>query len=135
MQHGKTLLGRRHVLPSIPSLLHQIQVEGTFEDGCALFCVYILHYILMISFRVFLVTVHDPVCTEDGNLDAALYGSFLPIPSLDMFPIVDPSEYARNNAPGAVIARKERITINQGRERLRMRVTNNGDRPIQVWFV
>lgn len=33
MQHGKTMLGFRHVLPAVPSLLHEIQVEGTFEDG------------------------------------------------------------------------------------------------------
>lgn len=33
MQHGKTLLGRRHVLPGVPALLHEIQVEGTFHDG------------------------------------------------------------------------------------------------------
>jgi urease gamma subunit len=33
MQHGKNLLGRRHVLPSVPALLHEIQVEGTFYDG------------------------------------------------------------------------------------------------------
>lgn len=33
MQHGRTLLGRRHVLPGVPTLLHEIQVEGTFEDG------------------------------------------------------------------------------------------------------
>ena len=33
MQHGKTLLGRRHVLAGVPSLLHEIQVEGTFPDG------------------------------------------------------------------------------------------------------
>jgi urease len=30
---GKRILGRRHVLPSVPSLLHEIQVEGTFPDG------------------------------------------------------------------------------------------------------
>ena len=34
MQHGKTLLGRRHVLPGVPALLDEIQVEGTFVDGC-----------------------------------------------------------------------------------------------------
>ena len=34
MQHGKELLGRRHVLPSVVALLKEIQVEGTFEDGC-----------------------------------------------------------------------------------------------------
>lgn len=33
MQHGKSLLGRRHVLPSVPALLHVIQVEGSFPDG------------------------------------------------------------------------------------------------------
>jgi urease len=35
MQHGKTLLGRRHVLPDVVSLVHEIQVEGTFPDGYA----------------------------------------------------------------------------------------------------
>ncbi|KAJ7597092.1 hypothetical protein C8J56DRAFT_307645 [Mycena floridula] len=114
MQHGKELLGRRHVLASVPSLLHEIQVEGTFHDG------------------VFLVTVHDPICSESGNLSAALYGSFLPIPDDALFPITDPSEYAAANAPGAIIAMKQRITINTGRERIALKVTNTGDRPIQV---
>ncbi|KAL1753443.1 hypothetical protein FB107DRAFT_264313 [Schizophyllum commune] len=114
MQYGKTLLGKRHVLPSVPALLHEIQVEGTFNDG------------------VFLVTVHDPVCTESGDLSAALYGSFLPVPSNDLFPLSFPEEYAVGKRPGAVIAKKEAITINQGRERVKLRVTNNGDRPIQI---
>ncbi|RDX57536.1 urease, partial [Lentinus brumalis] len=114
MQHGKTMLGRRHVLPGVPALLHEIQVEGTFPDG------------------VFLVTVHEPICTEDGDLEAALYGSFLPVPSNDLFPAVNAALYARENAPGAIVVKKDRIRINQGRERVRLRVTNNGDRPIQV---
>ncbi|KAF9065826.1 urease [Rhodocollybia butyracea] len=108
MQHGKTLLGRRHVLPSVPGLLHEIQVEGTFPDG------------------VFLVTVHDPICTESGNLEAALYGSFLPIPPDSAL------EYASVKQPGAIIAKKEAIVMNKARERVRLRVTNNGDRPVQV---
>ena len=33
MDKGRKLLGRRHVLPSVPLLLHEIQVEGTFNDG------------------------------------------------------------------------------------------------------
>jgi urease len=37
MQHGKEMLGRRHVLPSVPGLLHEIQVEGTFLDGCVVY--------------------------------------------------------------------------------------------------
>jgi urease len=83
---------------------------------------------------VFLVTVHDPVCTESGNLEAALYGSFLPIPSEDLFPIVDASEYERENLPGAIIAKNERIVLNRGRERIKLKVTNTGDRPIQVFI-
>ncbi|TFK94011.1 urease [Polyporus arcularius HHB13444] len=114
MQHGKTMLGRRHVLPGVPALLHEIQVEGTFPDG------------------VFLVTVHEPICTENGDLEAALYGSFLPVPSNDLFPAVNTALYARENAPGAIVVKKDRIRINQGRERVRLRVMNNGDRPIQV---
>ena len=78
------------------------------------------------------MTVHDPICTEFGNLEAALYGSFLPIPSDNAFPAVDISEYAAEKMPGAIIARKERITLNKGRERIKLRVTNNGDRPVQV---
>lgn len=76
--------------------------------------------------------MHDPICTESGNLEAALYGSFLPIPSNDAFPILDEAEYAAEKAPGAIIPRKERIIINKGRERIKLRVTNNGDRPVQV---
>ncbi|PPQ76528.1 hypothetical protein CVT26_013363 [Gymnopilus dilepis] len=114
MHHGKTLLGRRHVLVSVPGGVRDVQVEGTFGDG------------------VFLVTVHDPICTEDGNLENALYGSFLPIPDQSLFPVVDPSEYALQKQPGAVIVKKEPIVINKGRERVRLRVTNNGDRPIQI---
>ncbi|KAF8813390.1 urease [Phlegmacium glaucopus] len=114
MRDGKKMLGRRHVLPDVPSLLHEIQVEGTFPDG------------------VFLVTVHDPICTESGDLDAALYGSFLPIPPESAFPIIDISEYAAEKVPGAIIAKEERIIINKGRQRIQLRVTNNGDRPVQI---
>lgn len=78
------------------------------------------------------MTVHSPICTESGDLEAALYGSFLPIPAQDVFPATEALEYAPEKAPGAVIAKKERILINQGRERIRLAVTNNGDRPIQV---
>ena len=31
------------------------------------------------------VTVHKPICREDGNLELALYGSFLPVPSVEVF--------------------------------------------------
>ncbi|KAL5526948.1 URE1 [Sanghuangporus sanghuang] len=114
MDLGKKMLGRRHVLPGVVPLLHEIQVEGTFIDG------------------VFLVTVHDPICSESGNLSEALYGSFLPIPLDDLFPVLDASDYEPAKAPGAVIVKKEQITINKGRERVKLKVTNNGDRPVQI---
>ena len=78
------------------------------------------------------MTVHDPICTEDGNLEAALYGSFFPVPSNHAFPVQVEAEYAPEKAPGAIIVKKERISINQGRRRVKLRVTNQGDRPIQV---
>ncbi|KAF5359552.1 hypothetical protein D9756_003031 [Leucocoprinus leucothites] len=76
--------------------------------------------------------VHDPICTEDGNLEAALYGSFLPIPSQNLFPITPESEYLPERLAGAIVAKKEEIVLNKGRERIQLRVTNNGDRPIQI---
>jgi urease len=78
------------------------------------------------------VTVHDPICTDSGNLTNALYGSFLPIPSDERFPL-DPEElYSPQNAAGAVVCRGEPIRINRGRKRVKLRVTNTGDRPVQV---
>lgn len=76
--------------------------------------------------------MHDPICTENGNLESALYGSFLPIPKDDVFPTVAAEEYSRSKGPGAIIARKDRIVINHKRQRVQLKVTNNGDRPIQV---
>jgi urease len=112
---GKTMLGRRHVLPSVASLLTEIQVEGTFTDG------------------TYLVTIHDPISSDDGDLEAALYGSFLPVPSQDLFPLPEPEVYAVERQPGAVVAVKgEKITLNPGRKRCQLRVTNKGDRPVQI---
>ncbi|KAK8104207.1 Urease [Apiospora kogelbergensis] len=114
MTIGSTMLGRRHVQPSVPSTLHEIQVEGTFPVG------------------TYLVTVHNPIATENGDLAKALYGSFLPIPSADMFPVAAAAEYEATKQPGALVAVKGRIALNQGRRRVRLRVTSKGDRPIQV---
>jgi urease len=112
---GKTLLGRRHVLPCVVSTLTEMQVEGTFRTG------------------TYLVTVHHPISSDDGDLDKALYGSFLPVPSKDIFPLADASEYGNEKMPGAVIPVKEgRITLNKGRKRIQLKVTSKGDRPIQV---
>ncbi|KAF9789125.1 Urease, beta subunit [Thelephora terrestris] len=107
-----------YVLPGVKALIHEIQVEGTFPDS-----------------GVFLVTVHDPLCTESGNLTDALYRSFLPIPSNDLFSAHEPSAYAKHALLGAIIVKDERIARNYCRERVKIKVTNNGDRPVRYHFI
>lgn len=106
-------------MPSVPAALHDVQIEAAFPDG------------------TFLVTVHDPVCSDGVELDLslALYSSFLPVPSRDLFPPVDgEAEREGGHEPGAVVVSSSSptITINEGRERIRLHVVNHGDRPIQV---
>src|SRR3954451_6834137 len=67
MDVGRRILGRRQVMPGVPELVLEVQVEGTFVDGTKL------------------VTVHDPIALEDGDLALALHGSFLPVPDLKIF--------------------------------------------------
>ena len=62
MDLGRQFLGRADVMDGVADLVHEVQIEGTFPDGTKL------------------VTVHNPIVAEQGNLALALYGSFLPIP-------------------------------------------------------
>lgn len=110
MDTGRQLLGRRQVLPGVPEMVHEVQVEGTFPDGTKL------------------VTVHHPIASENGNLELALYGSFLPPPPLDVFR----KDASDEGAPGAVEPMEGTIELNAGRETVVLGVTNLGDRPIQV---
>jgi hypothetical protein len=55
MQHGKNLLGRRHVLPSVPALIHDVQVEGTFRDGYIRFHDFFLFDVLIFREVFFLL--------------------------------------------------------------------------------
>ncbi|KAL8952251.1 MAG: hypothetical protein Q9222_001837 [Ikaeria aurantiellina] len=115
MAIGKTMLGRRHVLPSVVSSLSELMVEGTFPSG------------------TYLVTVHHPISSDDGDLEKALFGSFLPVPSAHLFPLPDPLEYRMEALPGAVVPVKAgSIVLREGRKRRSLRVTSKGDRPIQV---
>jgi urease len=115
MSIGKTMLGRRHVLPSVISSLVELQVEGTFPSG------------------TYLVTVHHPISSDDGDLEKALYGSFLPVPPKEAFPEVNPEDYEPAKLPGAVIPVKDaRVFLNEGRKRITLKVMSKGDRPIQV---
>jgi urease len=76
--------------------------------------------------------VHNPISTEDGNLYQALYGSFLPVPSQNIFPVADAAAYNAPRQPGAVVCVKGTVALNASRRRIRLRVTSKGDRPIQV---
>lgn len=109
MDIGKQILGRRQVLPAVPHLLDTVQVEGTFPDGTKL------------------ITVHNAIASENGNLELALQGSFLPVPSLDKFPAIEDNEI-----PGAIIFGDGNVIINSGRKAVTLKVINTGDRPIQV---
>lgn len=109
MDLGRTFLGRRQVMAGVPEMIVEVQVEGTFPDGTKL------------------VTVHHPVSALDGDLTLALYGSFLPVPSLAAF----------NQEPAAPEPASYQIVdgsleLNAGRQAVELSVTNLGDRPIQV---
>ncbi|KAI4258096.1 MAG: hypothetical protein LQ352_001339 [Teloschistes flavicans] len=115
MALGKTMLGRRHVLPAVISSLSELMVEGTFPSG------------------TYLVTVHHPISSDDGDLERALYGSFLPVPSVDLFPLPHSADHRPEKLAGTVIPLKDvNIVLRKGRRRRSLRVTSRGDRPIQV---
>jgi urease len=115
MSIGKEMLGRRHVMPSVVASLAELQIEGTFPSG------------------TYLVTVHHPISSDDGNLEKALYGSFLPVPSNDIFALPEPEVYEAEQQPGAiVVVKNKRIVLNEGRKRIQLKVVSKGDRPIQV---
>lgn len=120
MALGATMLGRRHVLPEVCATLREIQVEGTFPTG------------------TYLVTVHNPISTDDGDLARALYGSFLPVPdpaqAAAAFPPAPAAAYAPEAQPGAVVVAADvgPVALTPGRRRIRLRVVSQGDRPVQV---
>lgn len=109
MNLGRQLLGRNQVMPGVPEMIYDVQVEGTFPDGTKL------------------VTVHRPIASENGNLALALHGSFLPVPELSVF---KPTE--EEIVPGSCEILGGDIALNASRETVELGVTNLGDRPVQV---
>jgi urease subunit gamma/beta len=112
MDLGRQLLGRTNVMEGVPEMIVEVQVEGTFPDGTKL------------------VTVHDPIVADHGDMELALYGSFLPVP-------VGAAEVGEPPVPvpdgvGTVEAVEGELELNAGRETVSLRVVNTGDRPIQV---
>ena len=109
MDKGKQLLGIEDVLPGVPEMVHEVQVEGTFPDGTKL------------------VTVHQPICRAHGNAELALYGSGLVRVGETWSP-----DNASSAAPGEALVADEELALNAGRERVELEVANMGDRPVQV---
>jgi urease subunit gamma/beta len=109
MDLGRHLLGRRQVLPGVPEMIPEVQVEGTFPDGTKL------------------VTVHHPIASGDGDLAMALYGTFLPVPPVERF-----GDLRTDVVPGSVEPAEGELEINAGRPTISLRVTNTADRPVQV---
>jgi urease subunit gamma/beta len=126
MDLGRQFLGRADVMDGVADLVHEVQIEGTFPDGTKL------------------VTVHNPIVAEHGNLELALYGSFLPIPNVRLKPDARgggvtsaavagvASGFSRTERPGEIACAPGQIIANEGRETKKLDVTNTGDRPIQV---
>ncbi len=120
MDLGRRFLGRNQVLLGVPEMIEEVQAEGTFPDGTKL------------------VTVHHPIAGEDGDLELALYGSFLPVPDVAEFQRHPPADLlpsgdeVKSHSPGAFEIREGRVELNAGRATVAISVTNLGDRPIQV---
>ena len=110
MDLGRQLLGRADVADGVAGMIDEVQVEGTFPDGTKL------------------VTVHHPIAADRGDLSLALYGSFLPPPSAG----AGQDPIAVDTSVGHVASGEGDIELNPGRERIRLAVANQGDRPIQV---
>jgi urease subunit gamma/beta len=124
MDLGRQLLGHSDVMDQVPEMIVEVQVEGTFPDGSKL------------------VTVHQPIAAEHGNMELALYGSFLPVPKAGLkasttTDVVPSFSSAASDAPiftsaGEILPADGDIILNEGRDAVQLTVTNRGDRPIQV---
>jgi urease subunit gamma/beta len=113
MDVGRRVLGRAHVMPGVPELVAEVQVEGTFPDGTKL------------------VTVHRPISLPTVDLALALYGSFLPVPSASAFPDAAAAAEAPTT-PGEFLIAPGVVLLNEGRDVVELAVKSVGDRPIQV---
>jgi urease subunit gamma/beta len=113
MDLGRRLLGKRDVLNGIAEMIDEVQVEGTFPDGTKL------------------VTVHHPIVSQEGDLELALYGSFL-TPEPVRRGAVGRAASALEDTPGGRLIRDGDIVLNDGRPTIQIEVANRGDRPIQV---
>jgi urease subunit gamma/beta len=110
MDLGRRFLGRADVMDGVADLVHEVQIEGTFPDGTKL------------------VTIHNPIVAEHGDLELALYGSFRPVPQAGL----KAGTTTDTPRPGEILCADGDIVANEGRDAAKLSVTNTGDRPIQV---
>src|ERR1700728_2907068 len=116
MDLGRQFLGRNQVMPGVPAMIAEVQIEGTFPDGTKL------------------VTVHHPIAAENGDLSLALHGSFFPVPDVSLFADDDPpldehleagaAKFAAPPQPGQYITADEPLVLNAGRDTVSISVTN-----------
>jgi urease subunit gamma/beta len=111
MDTGQKLLGKNQVLRGVPEMATDVHIEGTFPDGTKL------------------VAIRNPITADDGDLALALYGTFLPIPSLAVFKN-DPS--STDFLPGEYFPAEGDLTLNEGRPATDFPITNTSTRPIQI---
>jgi urease len=83
-----------------------------------------------------LITVDQPISSDEGDLRKALYCSYLLLPSKDDFSPFDDAHYEHQNRPGTLVrVIADPIELNVDRKRVRVNVTNRGDRTVQVRFL
>lgn len=68
IKKSKQLIGTCLVLDGVDKLLKSLSVEAN-----------------LVNCGQRIIQVENPICTEDGSLELCFHGSFLPIPSYDLF--------------------------------------------------
>src|ERR1700716_2829625 len=108
MRLGSTILAAYAVMPGVPEMITEVQVEGTFPDGTKL------------------VTIHRPIELQDVDLSLALYGSFLPLPAATLFSGGAVADV--DVVPGELLVAPGAIVLNEGRDTVELVVKSVGDR-------
>ena len=111
MNEGKSILGLNDVMEGVAGMIPELHVEGSFPDGTKL------------------LTVHQPICRENGTEQLALYASGL---KKDPTTLLQKLDNASHPKPGELLLEDDPIILNEGRETRKILVTNLGDRPVQV---
>ncbi len=102
MNLGRSILGKNQVIPGVESIIDEVQIEATFPDGTKL------------------VTLHHPISQLTCDLELALKGSFLPVPSDSSFR-THPEE---GLIPGYIHSLQDKLILNEGRKLIALKVNS-----------